>query len=345
MTNADANIPWKVQAMLTETVQKLFWMVLAERHRQDSEHNLLVPRPDIVPQIIAAYSIKNAVVAASSSLVPGPLGMLTALPEVILVLRNQLRLIYDIGVAHGQSHDLKEEVLAGVLASSLGVGTMGVLADQGGRLLIRKASTHIFTQVSSLIGRKVAQQALSSQISKWLPGLGAVAMAAWSRYTTMQVGKKANSLLSCPIVITADTPVADPLHPKATTLPSLERIKIDALINLVTIDRDRAPSELAFIDTILMHSEFDPAMLADIHQSLISDEPRLVDYTRFIDDPDASLGLLIDLVALAQRHGGIHITEAMYIKQVGRILGYESDDILMLLEGNVAMPDMRKGDL
>ena len=342
MTNADANIPWKMQAMLTETIQELFRIVLAERRSQYPEHNLLVPMPDTIPQLIATYSIKNAAIAASSSLVPGPLGMLSALPEVVLVLRNQLRLIYDIGVAYGRSHDLEEEVLAGVLASSLGVGTMGVLADQGGRLVIRKASTHMFTHVSSLVGRKVAQQALSSQISKWLPVLGAVAMAAWSRYITTQVGKKASSLLSCPIVITTDVPVADLLLPKAPILPSLDRIKIDALINLVTVDRDRAPSELAFIDTILMHSEFDEATLTDIHQSLTTDDPRAVDYTRFIDDPDASLGLLIDLVALAQRHGGIHFTESMYIKQVGRILGYDSDDILTLLEGNVVKPDVAK---
>jgi hypothetical protein len=47
----------------------------------------------------------------------------------------------------------------------------------------------------------------------------------------------------------------------------------------------------------------------------------------FKDNPEESLALLMDLVALAARDGQVHLAEKLYIKQVGQTLGFADSDI------------------
>ncbi|MFC1853807.1 hypothetical protein ACFL27_26790 [candidate division CSSED10-310 bacterium] len=52
----------------------------------------------------------------------------------------------------------------------------------------------------------------------------------------------------------------------------------------------------------------------------------------YSEHPDESLGLLMDLIALAKRDNEFHVTEKMYIKKVGSIIGYSAEDIVMMME-------------
>jgi tellurite resistance protein len=51
-----------------------------------------------------------------------------------------------------------------------------------------------------------------------------------------------------------------------------------------------------------------------------------VDYSLFCGSPDDSMGLMVDLVALAKRDGEFHISERMYIRDIAKTIGYSPDD-------------------
>ena len=149
-------------------------------------HRRKFPRhPD---QIIARYSNLNAGISAGIGLIPGPLGIAAAVPEVGLILRNQLAMIYDVGVFYGQDEDsLTPELLASVLASTLGTVGLSALTIHSGNVLHQR--------VVAIVAAKASQRIVSQAAFKWLPIAGALSMAAWSKYSTMVIGQKAKAIL------------------------------------------------------------------------------------------------------------------------------------------------------
>jgi len=58
-----------------------------------------------IDMLIQSYSNKNALISGAASLVPGPLGIATAVPEIIAVTKNQIEMIYDVAKSFGQKED------------------------------------------------------------------------------------------------------------------------------------------------------------------------------------------------------------------------------------------------
>ena len=52
-----------------------------------------------------------------------------------------------------------------------------------------------------------------------------------------------------------------------------------------------------------------------------------VDYSEIKKSPEDAVSLIIDLVALSRQDGDFHISEKMYIKQVGKMMGLSQDDL------------------
>jgi uncharacterized tellurite resistance protein B-like protein len=70
-----------------------------------------------------------------------PLGMAAVIPEFVLIVRNQLKMIYDIGILPGQSESLlTKEVLIGVMISASGTASAGILTIHGGKVLVKRTS-------------------------------------------------------------------------------------------------------------------------------------------------------------------------------------------------------------
>jgi uncharacterized protein (DUF697 family) len=151
--------------------------------------------------IVASYANQNGLIAGAANLVPGPLGTLAVLPELTLITRNQIQMVYDLGVAHGKEAQLTPEVLLAVVASAMDDGTAkSILAVQGGKLVIKQLSVKTFQKAILWIAKKTAQKVLKAIVAKYVPLLGAAAMALWARQATMSMGRKASALLASDIV-------------------------------------------------------------------------------------------------------------------------------------------------
>ncbi len=158
-----------------------------------------LPQLNSVSGLISSYTRNNAAISGGASLIPGPWGMAAVIPELTLVIRNQIQMVYDIGVANGKQAQLTKELLIGIFLTAMGSSAGSLLTIHGGKILVRRASLQVIQKIIAMLGGRVTQQVIKSSVSKWLPVVGAGAMAAWTGYMTKNIGEKANELFKLEI--------------------------------------------------------------------------------------------------------------------------------------------------
>ena len=101
------------------------------------------------------------------------------------------------GAAYGVLPDfmIKREIAHRGLTELELVGSMHERKGRmGERMLVKQASLKAVQAVAQRIGMKVTQRSLSHGASRWLPVVGAMEVAAYAYYDTMQVAKAAIEL-------------------------------------------------------------------------------------------------------------------------------------------------------
>lgn len=186
----------EAQSRITKGLESAFESVVNERNKYYQKNPEKIPEKNSELALINSSAMANAAISGGSSLIPGPWGMVAVIPEVLLVTRNQIALIYDIAAANGKKDLMTKELALVVFASALGTGVGGLVFIHGGKILIKRSSLQVLQKIIVMLGGKITQSVLKSTISKWLPGIGAIAMAAWSRHMTKKVGKKAVEIFS-----------------------------------------------------------------------------------------------------------------------------------------------------
>jgi hypothetical protein len=178
-----------------DALSGLFEMVIKSRRQHYGEHPDRKPRKSDIPRLISDASKLNAAISGGAGLVPGPFGMLALLPEIIAVTRNQLVLVYDIAVANGKDTYITPQSFVGIFVAAFGMSATSLGAIQGGKFVVKRTSLRAMQKIISLLGGKITQQALKAALGKWVPLLGAAALAAWSHNTTKSIGNRASKIL------------------------------------------------------------------------------------------------------------------------------------------------------
>lgn len=144
---------------------------------------------------------KNAAIAAGSLALPvGPLGWLTILPEMLTVWKIQAQLVADIAAINGVKANLtRESMMYCLFKHSAAQALRDIAVRVGERMLVKTASVRVLQSVANKIGIKVTQRAIGSGISRFVPLLGASAVAAYEYYDTTQVGNTAFKFFSVQI--------------------------------------------------------------------------------------------------------------------------------------------------
>ena len=328
-----------LQSKLAEKMMDVFELVISDRSGYFAKHPDEIPDKKSVPSIIKSYSVANAAISGGVSLVPGPWGMVAVIPEIAAIVRNQLAMIYDVGMAYGKSKVLNKELLAGVLLTAMGASAGSLLVMQGSKVLVKRVSLRAFQKIIVILAGRITQQALKSAISKWLPVIGAAALAVWSNYFTRQVGKKAIEIFEKEIVLSEEVIEEVPLETELVSVPtatisrastpniSSDMPKVQTLVNLLKIDGTIKAEEREYVQTIIGNADLTESEKADLTQVIDKSGKFIVDYSAIASSPDDAIGLLVDMVTLAKRDGTFHITEKMFIKQIGKLLGFSDNDI------------------
>jgi EcsC protein family len=143
--------------------------------------------------------------AGALALPPGPLGMLTIVPDLVAVWHIQRQLVADIAGCYGRSAELRREAMMYCLFRHAAAQVVRDLVVRvGQRWLLRRASTAMMERSMQRVGLVVSQRAVGRTISRWVPLAGAVGVGAYAFYDTVQVGRTAQQLFESELVIDAE---------------------------------------------------------------------------------------------------------------------------------------------
>jgi len=144
----------------------------------------------------------TAGISGGAALVPGPLGLLTILPDMYAIWRVQSQLVADIAAVHGKSGTLTKEQMIWCLFKHSAAHVAGDFVVQvGERYIVHPRSLQWMQKAVSILGIKIAQRVLGKSVARYLPVLGAAAVARYAYIDTKKVGTAANALFSKEIVI------------------------------------------------------------------------------------------------------------------------------------------------
>jgi hypothetical protein len=144
---------------------------------------------------------RAAALSGALALPPGALGMLTVIPDLIAIWRIQAQMVADIAGLYGRELQLTRSHMVYCLfrhaATQL---ARDVAVRTGERLVFRQLSAGAMRSVLNGVGFNVTQRIAGTAASRWLPVVGAAAVAGYAYYDTMQVAKTAIALLGTPLL-------------------------------------------------------------------------------------------------------------------------------------------------
>jgi hypothetical protein len=145
---------------------------------------------------------RAAGLSGALALPPGMLGMLTVLPDLIAIWRIQAQLVSDIAGLYGKDMQLTRTHMVYCLFRHAATQfARDVAVRTGQRLLVRQLTGGALKSALTSVGMSVTQRVAGTTASRWVPVLGAAAVAGYAYYDTLQVAKTAIRLLETPALI------------------------------------------------------------------------------------------------------------------------------------------------
>ncbi|MCZ8343160.1 MAG: EcsC family protein [Leptospira sp.] len=155
------------------------------------------PPTEVVDQLIQNASFKTGLVSATCSLPPGPLGILTILPELLFIYRIQGQLVKDIAAIYGKEVQVTRELLLYCMFKHGGAQVFRKMIEETSlKILIRPTTVRTFQTILERLGLIISRSILRKQFSRWIPLAGAVFTGTFAYYDTKRVGKTAMVLFS-----------------------------------------------------------------------------------------------------------------------------------------------------
>jgi len=138
-------------------------------------HREAVPA-DVAQRIAREAAQKAALVSGSLALPPGPLGMLTVLPDIYVIWKIQRQMVADVFAVYGRTAELTRTHML--------------------YCLFRHAASQVLRDVAVRTGQRVVMQQLTAGALKGaLSNAGAAAVASYAYWDTLQVARTAQRLL------------------------------------------------------------------------------------------------------------------------------------------------------
>lgn len=141
---------------------------------------------------------------------PGPLGMLTVIPDFLGVWKIQAQMVSDIAAAYGKTGTLtKEHMLFCLFKHSAAQLLRDVIVREGERYLVRPLGLRMLRALAAKIGVKLGQRSIAKVTARFAPVVGALGVGAYAYYDTQKVGETAIALFSSEIGVVPEQSVAD----------------------------------------------------------------------------------------------------------------------------------------
>ncbi len=146
---------------------------------------------------LARDAARNAaLLSASFALPPGPVGMLTVLPDLYLIWKIQRQMVADIFALYGRTAELTRTHMLYCLFRHMASHVLrDVVVRAGERAVVQHMSSSALKSALGSLGVTVARRVAGTSASRWVPLAGAAAVGAYAYWDTLQVAKTASRLL------------------------------------------------------------------------------------------------------------------------------------------------------
>lgn len=274
--------------------------------------------PKDVDAIVKKYSKRNMVLAAASSVVPGPLGILGAVPELILNFGNQMNMIYDLGCAHGKENFINKDLLLDIPIAAFG-GNTNLAALQNNKIDLNDTPQDILMKKATELGESIIQKTLKKSIIQFVPVAGPLLMGTWAKMTTSKIANSSSRFL--------DTKIDYVEHFKKEETDEIAKAlqieKIKGLTNLIECNNQINEAQIDFIGPIIENANLTKSEKEYyLKEALRTGSEFQLDFT-LLKDFEEQEDLVMDLVILAKRSGQMDELEKNYIVEVSQELGVD----------------------
>jgi hypothetical protein len=191
-------------ALERELLDKLFHVLFRVIHEMPTSSEEQTRDATIrARKLIADASFKAAAISGALALPPGPIGWLTILPDLAAIWRLQAQMVADIGAVFGKRGRLTEESMIYCLFRHAAAQVVRDLVTRmGERVIVQRVSVRTAEHILGTIGIKVAQRVARRGLYRFLPAIGALAVAGYAYYDTEQVGHTAIEFFSKDVELT-----------------------------------------------------------------------------------------------------------------------------------------------
>lgn len=153
-------------------------------------------------RLAAIASRKAAAISTGLSLPPGPFGLVTILPDLLVIWKLPSQLVSDIAGTYGKTASLTPESMIYCLFRHGGAALLrDIVVRMGERFVMRRATLRVMEDLLSKIGVRITQRTLGRALARYVPLLGAGAIGAYAYYDTSKVASNAIELFAAEIVV------------------------------------------------------------------------------------------------------------------------------------------------
>ncbi|HEY5309556.1 MAG TPA: hypothetical protein VIK97_13675 [Casimicrobiaceae bacterium] len=146
-----------------------------------------------------------ALLSGSLALPPGPLGMLTVLPDLYLIWKTQRQMVADLFALYGRTAELtRVHMLYCLFRHAASHVLRDVAVRAGQRVIVQQVSAGALKGIVAKVGMSVTKRIAGTAASRWVPLAGAAVVGAYAYWDTLQIAGTARRLLDQPR--SADTP-------------------------------------------------------------------------------------------------------------------------------------------
>ena len=186
---------------VTDTIMNLISKV-------PSSSEISSPTPDARARQLARNAARtSAGISGGAALAPGPIGMLTLLPDLVGVWKVQAQMVSDIAATYGKTATLTQEQMVFCLFKHTAAQLLrDVIVREGARYVVLPVSLRMMRSLATKIGIKVGQRSVGKAIARYAPLVGALGVGAYAYYDTQKVADTAIELFSSEVVVQTENP-------------------------------------------------------------------------------------------------------------------------------------------
>ena len=168
---------------------------------KSNEHESSTPEAK-AGTLARAAARTSAGISGGAALVPGPLGLLTLLPDMLGVLRVQAQMVADIAAVYGKTATLtKEQMVYCLFKHTASQLLRDVVMRSGQRFLVRPVSLRMMQGMVAKISINVGQRTIGKTVARYAPVIGAIGVGGYAYFDTSSVAKAAIDLFSKEVVL------------------------------------------------------------------------------------------------------------------------------------------------